>query len=106
VANVRFNDFSYEPAPEGRIKVLLRGTARSFNAVALQADNFSKSTLIQDPIFSNVNLDQNGNIVFNFEAIVALDRMRYAAAALGAPSTPEVEAPLETESVPLEDTEL
>lgn len=95
VANVRFNDFSYEPATEGRIKVLLRGTARSFNAVALQADNFSKSVLIQDPIFSNVNLDQSGNVIFNFEAVVALDRMRYAAAALGAPSAPELEAPLE-----------
>lgn len=82
--NVRFKNFKYEPAGPGRYLVSMNGTARSFNAVALQSDAFGKSTIFKDPIFSNLNLDQSGTVVFDFAAVVDPARVSYAAALAGA----------------------
>ncbi len=82
--NVRFKNFKYEPAGSGRMSVSMSGTAKSFNAVALQSDIFGKSTILKDPIFSNLNLDQAGNVVFDFTAVIDPARVSYAASVAGA----------------------
>lgn len=83
-SSVRFADLAYTiPAP-GRIILSMNGTASSFNAVALQAEEFSKSAVLIDPIFSNVNINSNGSIDFDFAATVDASRIRYA----GAPASP------------------
>ncbi len=93
IANVRFRNFKYETAALGKVAISMEGTARSFNAVALQSDAFSKSTIIKDPIFSNVTIDQSGNVVFSFSAIADTDRMSYAAFLATTPAAVEALPP-------------
>ena len=90
-SSVRFADFSYTIPSPGRILLSMSGKALSFNAVALQAAEFSKSSVLTDPIFSNVNINSTGSIDFNFIATVNAERLRYLGAAL-APA-PALEEP-------------
>lgn len=80
-SSVRFSDFSYAVPAPGRYVLTMNGKALSFNAVALQAEEFSKSSILNDPIFSNVNINSSGSIDFNFTATVDADRLLYSAAA-------------------------
>ncbi len=73
----------------------MNGTARSFNAVALQSDAFGKSSIFKDPIFSNLNLDQEGDVVFDFSAVIDPVRVSYAALVLNALSN---ETPVDTDT--------
>jgi hypothetical protein len=93
VENVRFRDFKYEAAGQGRFVLSMSGEARSFNSVAIQSDSFGKSTILKDPIFANLNLDQNGDVIFDFSAVVDPVRISYAAAVLDA-VTPSNDEPL------------
>ncbi len=91
---VRFAEFSYTEPNPGRIVLSMAGSATSFNTVALQAEEFSKSAIITEPRFSNVNLDQNGTIRFDFSAVVDVSRMRYTGQIpeqAPAPATPNPE---------------
>lgn len=76
LSSVRFTDFSYEEAA-GRALLRANGEAASFNAVALQSGGFSRSAIITDPIFSNVNIGTGGTIQFDFSAVLDTSRMRY-----------------------------
>jgi hypothetical protein len=64
LSSVRFTDFTYDTVSPERVLLSAQGEALSFNAVALQSSNFSKSQIIREPIFSNVNIGQTGNITF------------------------------------------
>lgn len=87
LSSVRFSNFAYAIPTPGRIVLTMSGQATSFNAVALQSAEFSKSAIITDPIFSNVNINSVGAIEFNFTAVVDAARTRYAARAHTAPDT-------------------
>lgn len=76
--NLRFKDFSYAAAGPGKMVITMSGSAKSFNAVALESDALGKSTLLKDPIFSNLNIDQTGSVIFNFTAEVDTTRINYA----------------------------
>jgi hypothetical protein len=81
--NVRFKDFAYDTAGPGVMMVTMSGSAKSFNAIAVQSDAFGKSTIFKDPIFSNVNIDAAGNTIFNFTAKIDTSRITYAALVAG-----------------------
>lgn len=81
LSSVRFDDFSYNIADASRILLTASGEAASFNAVALQSDAFSKSSVITEPIFSNVNISKTGTIVFNFSAVIDTSRIGYTGVA-------------------------
>lgn len=66
--SVQFKDFINITSPDGRISITMRGTARSFSSVALQSDVFGKDPFIRSPLFSNLNLDDLGNVIFDFSA--------------------------------------
>ena len=66
---VRFVDFRYEEGDEG-LELSLRGEARGYAALALQADIFSKSEYLKNPIFSDLNLNDRGDVNFTFHAVV------------------------------------
>ncbi len=85
--SVRFTDFSYSAGGSGKIVMTANGEAESFNAVALQSGGFSKSDIITDPIFSNVNIGNTGAIAFDFEAVIDVTRLKYS----GTPSAPAPE---------------
>lgn len=71
LATVRFTNFSFN-AKDGQEAVLtLKGEARSFNSVALQSDVFAQEKSFQDQVFSNFNLDQSGNVTFQFKTMVS-----------------------------------
>jgi hypothetical protein len=65
--NVRFTQFLYETTDKG-IQVTMHGMARSYTDVALQSDAFNKAGFIIGPVFSDLNLDAKGNVIFAFRA--------------------------------------
>ncbi|MAF59273.1 MAG: hypothetical protein QF858_01980 [Candidatus Pacebacteria bacterium] len=68
--SVRFETFEYVLVGDDRINITMSGKASNFSGVALQADIFGRDRTIKDPIFSGLNLDQEGNVVFDFAATV------------------------------------
>lgn len=81
LASVRYTNFDYSAVSPGHVVLSMSGEAASYNAVALQSDEFSKSAIITDPIFSNVNVNQNGLITFDFTAVIDTANMLYAGVA-------------------------
>lgn len=90
LSTVRFRDFSYSTAAPGRVVVVMSGTASSFNSVALQSESFSKSSIITEPLFTNVNINETGSINFDFSAVIDLSRTKYT----GEASAPVEPAPI------------
>ena len=67
---VRFTKFSYSMGNEknqNMINVKMSGLAVGYRSVALQADLFSKNKFFIDPVFSNLSLDNSGNVIFDLE---------------------------------------
>ncbi len=65
---LRFTEVSYSVSPDKKIMISMKGEARSYNAIAFQSDVFSKVEQLKNPIFSNLNLDDEGIITFDFDA--------------------------------------
>ena len=66
---VRFKDFSYIKTPQG-LELKIIGEARGYAALALQADIFDKSQYFKNPIFSDLSLNEKGDVNFSFKAIL------------------------------------
>ncbi len=64
--SVRYTKFSYElgEGNNDNVTIKLSGVATGYRSVALQADLFSENKNIIDPVFSNLSLDDKGNVVF------------------------------------------
>ena len=74
--SVYFNSFYLAGSDKG-FSLTLKGLAKNFSSVALQSDIFGKNQAIKNPIFSNLNLDQKGNVVFDVNASVDLSILSY-----------------------------
>lgn len=68
--SVRFNKFAYTMNDEGKVSVTLSGEARSYSALAVQSKVFSENPNFVDTIFSNLDLNESGNVVFSFKTQV------------------------------------
>ncbi|MEK9182453.1 MAG: hypothetical protein AAB809_00050 [Patescibacteria group bacterium] len=68
---VRYTQFNYDFTKDEPPMILVRmsGVAVGYRSVALQADLFNNKNFI-DPIFSNLQLDDKGNVLFNLEFAV------------------------------------
>ncbi|MES2223935.1 MAG: hypothetical protein V4469_03305 [Patescibacteria group bacterium] len=66
IQSVQFDDFKYEIGTDGAATLSMNGRAKSYNAVAYQAEVFGKERSLQTPLFSNLDLDTFGNVIFNF----------------------------------------
>lgn len=64
--NVRFSDFNYAASGGETVSVTMKGEARSFSALALQADLLASRREIRDPVFSNLTPDKGGLVGFSF----------------------------------------
>ena len=53
--------------PNAKVLVKINGTAVGYRSVALQSDFFTKNKNIIDPVFSNLVLDDKGNVQFNLD---------------------------------------
>lgn len=91
--DVRFQDFNFS-APRGReITIGMTGQAKSFNAIALQSDVFGTEPAFNNPVFANFNLNEKGDVIFNFKATIDPELLLYRETLLRAPA---VEASRET----------
>lgn len=65
--SVRFNKFSYtlNTDKEPRVVVKMSGQALGYRSVALQSDLFTQNSYFRDPVFSNLSLDDKGNVLFD-----------------------------------------
>lgn len=68
VQTIRYNNFALKAESGGVYGVTLRGEADDYASIALQSDIFSKNKYIQDHIFSNLTLNQDGRVSFDFSA--------------------------------------
>ena len=66
---VRFNSFQYTTSERG-LEISMEGEARGYAALAFLADSFSRSENFKDVIFSNLNLNEKGDVKFSFSATV------------------------------------
>ncbi len=67
---VRFTKFSYTFTGTTNVKdmqIKMSGIAKNYNSLALQADALGKNKYFRDPIFSNLSLDDKGNILFEVQ---------------------------------------
>lgn len=70
IESVRFDSFDFEAKGDGTFSLNLKGEARSFSAVALQSDAFSQEKLFRSVTISNLDLDTNGNVTFEVNAVL------------------------------------
>lgn len=70
--SVQYKDFSYtikssDPTNKNsEVVVDIKGTAKNYASIALQSDAFSTSSLIKNPVFSNLTIDDKARTV-NFK---------------------------------------
>jgi hypothetical protein len=66
---VSYNKFSYDFDGNKNSKILVKmtGTAVGYKSVALQSDLFAKNKYLIDPVFSNLLLDDKGDVLFDLE---------------------------------------
>ncbi len=76
---VRYTEFTYQQGNEKDSKILvsMKGEAVGYRSIALQSDLFAKENRIIDPVFSNLTLNDNGNVVFDLEFSVAPTLVQY-----------------------------
>jgi len=87
---VRYTRFSYDIGENDKVIIQINGKATSYKEVALQSDLYSENKNIIEPIFSNLNLDDEGNVLFDLEFSVDPGLVNYKQA-LDRQSGPEVE---------------
>ena len=65
---VRFTSLTYETDKSGIVQVKMKGTARSYATIAAQAKIINEESLIIAPQFSNLDLNKEGDVTFDFKA--------------------------------------
>ncbi len=71
--SIRFRSMKYTYSDSGPIDLKLTGVAGNYKSIALQSDVVSApgtSRVLRDLIFSDLNLDTQGGVSFNFSATV------------------------------------
>lgn len=62
--NVRYTSLSYSRDESGDVTISMEGQAKNFSAVALQSDAYGEEGFILEPIVSDLDLDDSGNVKF------------------------------------------
>ena len=77
ISYTKFNyDFS-DDSKNAKIIVKMSGIAVGYRSVALQSDLFTTNKTLIDPVFSNLSLDDKGNVTFDLEFSVDPDFVNY-----------------------------
>ena len=102
ISNLRFNSFDFAYISPTRIVLTMKGQARTFGAVARQAEFFSTSSstrpYFKDPIFSDLDLDESGNVRFTFLTSIDPALIAYDPEEPGLPIDPEPGPEIEPEA--------
>jgi len=75
--SVYFKDLEFSLDESDGITIRMQGNARTVNGVALQADIFAKSRVIINPIFSNLDIVDDG-VDFEVTATIPKTSLQYA----------------------------
>ncbi|MCX6751283.1 MAG: hypothetical protein NT161_00745 [Candidatus Nomurabacteria bacterium] len=59
--------YSFDGNKNSKIIVQMSGVAVGYRSVALQSDLFAGNKYLIDPVFSNLSLDDKGNVLFDLE---------------------------------------
>ena len=65
--SVRFTKFDYDFSGDknSRINVKMSGVTLGYSHLALQSDLFAQNKNFIDPVFSNLALNESGNVIFD-----------------------------------------
>ncbi len=76
---IGYTKFTYDltNSKNGLVMIKLDGVAVGYRSVALQSDLFAKNKNFIDPIFSNLSLDDKGNVLFELEFGVDANFVNY-----------------------------
>ena len=76
---VRYTKFSYSLGDDKNTKITIKmsGVALGYRSVALQSDLFTENKHLIDPVFSNLTLDDKGNVLFDLTFGVSADFVDY-----------------------------
>ena len=77
---ISYTKFGYDfnsDTKNPKIMVKMSGIALGYKSVALQSDLFTRNKNLIDPIFSNLALDDKGNVTFDLEFSVDPDFVNY-----------------------------
>ncbi|MEK7461488.1 MAG: hypothetical protein AAB586_00225 [Patescibacteria group bacterium] len=66
---VRFTDFNFLKTPQG-LELSILGEARGYATLAFQADVLNKSQYFKNSIFSNLSLNEKGDVIFSLKTIL------------------------------------
>lgn len=77
LTTVSFKSMSLEVVDSQNINIKMAGIAQGVNSIALQADLFSKSGVLANPIFSDINRQIDG-VHFNLSALVNPAAINYS----------------------------
>lgn len=66
IKTVRYIDFKYDVNAEGVATITMTGQAKNYNSVAYQSEVFGKNKNLKSPIFSNLDLNDKGDVTFSF----------------------------------------
>jgi len=66
---IRFNSFTYGSV-DGRMNISLEGEAESFKSVALQSQEYVRSRRFRDVVFTDLNVDGDGTVIFSLSMSV------------------------------------
>lgn len=89
--SVQFTKFVYAiegTGPGASVLVKMSGKAQSYNALALQSDELTKNKYVRNPIFSNLTLDTQGNVLFDLSFTVDPKFVLYGEALGRVPEAP------------------
>lgn len=72
--SIRYTKFGYEFSTDGQSSVVIRisGESDSYQSIALQSDLYQENKNIQDPVFSNLSLDDASGKI-NFDLAFTMD---------------------------------
>ncbi len=92
VKEVAFTEFHYTNPGSGMIGVTLAGLAKGYDVVALQSNVFSGNSAIKNPVFSDLKLNDKGQVAFTFNAsidpnLVSFQKIIQGQAPVGGAST-------------------
>ena len=95
---VRFTGFEYSMTDQG-LELYLTGEARGYESLALQADIFNQSQFLKSPIFSDLSLNDRGDVGFSFRAVLDPSLVSYEKTLEGAvlPSPATIESQFENQ---------
>src|SRR3989344_56038 len=87
---VAFSSLDFAAQNSSEMTLTMQGIAQSVNSIALQADLLSKSGIISNPIFSNMNRTLGG-VRFDFTSSINAEGLRYRSVLQG-PEAPQEES--------------